>query len=61
MPISSREYDTYRETVKVPKGFEHGQTQAGGDPEKGETGPKTGRAPHREARPGCGTEEGKPR
>jgi hypothetical protein len=59
MPISSREYDTYRETVKVPKGFDHGQTQAGGDPEEGETGRKTRRPPHRKARPGWGTEEGR--
>jgi hypothetical protein len=27
IPISNREYDTYRKTVKVPKGRDHGQTE----------------------------------
>jgi hypothetical protein len=37
LPISSREYDTYRDTVKVRKGQEHGQAESGRQQKEGES------------------------
>ena len=56
MPISIREYYTYRKTVKVPKGLEHGQAQGQKYVESGLEHPKIHFCP----RAGCQEgEEGK--
>jgi len=42
IPISNREYDTYRQTVKVPKGLCDGETQGRETRETDESGTKSG-------------------
>jgi len=45
LPISIREYDTYRKTVKVPKGLDYGQAQGHRPRQESETDQDVGRRP----------------